>query len=285
MGKRYGVHCVARCSLSAIILFKQAWNLSTWRPKGMVHGGLQHNLHQAQQHLKRNVPASALHGLRRENSGKDKKLSSRRHVSVSLLNAAMIRHLGMAGGTIAALDCGCIEATAQTPELFDPERARKKANDQLAKANVAFANANVESSLVNVCRAAEAVAATRNSVIAGGVKAQTVRSVARYLLFKAELEDDMVRAAYIANIDGAFESRVLAVEALESLTEKVQPGELVGSRQQRVAEGLQLALEQLLSFLSKFPPDLVRRLEEQVEQENANSAADYKPAFPWRGRN
>ncbi|CAE8589415.1 unnamed protein product [Polarella glacialis] len=172
-------------------------------------------------------------------------------------------------------------AAEEGPAIYDPRKAYLKVRREEVEESRKTVQQNLEGAIAGVCRGAEALAQEAKVVRKGGAMAEDLQRVVQNLLVNRHLEEDMVLAAFILNLGEAQESRALAVEALESITEGLRPGALEGPRQQRVAERLLLAQDQLLEFLGYFPKETVGAVA-AVERENKDNAPGYKAIFPWR---
>lgn len=171
---------------------------------------------------------------------------------------------------------------AEAPQLYIASRTQCQALRAARRANAKAAQLGLQDALLGACRALEALAQEARLVGVGVVRGEEARALARFLLVSQELEDDLTRGAYLANVAEAQAPRALAVEALDSIISELRDGELIGARQQRVLDRLRLAKDQLLEYLSCFPNNAVHAVEAVVERENANNQLGFAGIFPWR---
>jgi len=145
-----------------------------------------------------------------------------------------------------------------------------RTNKELAVAQMKPPSLNA--ALLVVCRSLEALAQLSRRMKDGVSGGEDARQLVKVLLGN-DLEGELVRAAYTANSEAAFEPRVKAIEALESVADGA------GSREY-ISQSLQIAQASLLDFIAAMPRPDARRAEEAIELESTGSAS----AFPWRTR-
>mmetsp|Transcript_68136 Transcript_68136/g.134495 ORF Transcript_68136/g.134495 Transcript_68136/m.134495 type:complete len:271 (+) Transcript_68136:68-880(+) len=146
----------------------------------------------------------------------------------------------------------------------------KMMNKELEQAQMSPPSLN--SALLEVCRALQLLAQLTRRAKDGASGGKEVQRLVKVLLGKG-LQDELVRAAYSANSEDAFEPRVRAIEALEFVVDGA------GNREQ-ILQSLQIAQASLLDFIAAMPAPDARRAEEAIERENTGSASE----FPWRAR-
>mmetsp|Transcript_34900 Transcript_34900/g.81629 ORF Transcript_34900/g.81629 Transcript_34900/m.81629 type:complete len:277 (+) Transcript_34900:12-842(+) len=166
--------------------------------------------------------------------------------------------------------------------FYDPSRqAAEKAKAAKAR-NAELARRNLLGSIASVVVAAERLRDQEQRWKAKKSTELQLGTAIKQMVIDERLEEDMVRAAFLLNIDAAFEPRLAAMEELEILLEAL-PAPVAGEPAQKevkarrdsswVLERLQGAREELEDYLACFPKDYV------------TAAKDFRASSATAGRN